>query len=102
MSTAGARVCASRPSLGEHPARSNACRSARRAKTKRAPTFPGRPLTSAGDLLLGVDIGTSSSKGCLVTADGSVVAKAQRPHEVSRPRPGRVEIDAEILWDDLA
>jgi xylulokinase len=32
------------------------------------------------DLLLGVDIGTSSSKGVLVRPDGTIVATAQRPH----------------------
>jgi xylulokinase len=36
-----------------------------------------------------------------VRADGSILAKAQRPHEVSRPRPGWVEVDAEILWADF-
>lgn len=58
-------------------------------------------MTSGGDLLLGVDVGTSSSKGCLVRSDGSVVGKAQRAHEVSRPRPGWVEQDAELWWDDF-
>ena len=49
-------------------------------------------------LLLGVDIGTSSSKGVLVQPDGAVVARASRPHQVSTPRPGWVEHDPEDVW----
>ena len=49
-------------------------------------------------LLLGVDIGTSSSKGVLARPDGEVVATAERPHELSLPRPGWAEHDAEGVW----
>ncbi|MGH3535755.1 MAG: FGGY family carbohydrate kinase, partial [Pseudonocardiaceae bacterium] len=49
-------------------------------------------------LLLGVDIGTASSKGVLVRTDGTVVATATRAHEVSMPRPGWVEHDAQTVW----
>ncbi|MGH3700531.1 MAG: FGGY-family carbohydrate kinase [Pseudonocardiaceae bacterium] len=49
-------------------------------------------------LLLGVDIGTASSKGVLVRSDGTVVATATRAHEVSMPRPGWVEHDAQAVW----
>ncbi len=49
-------------------------------------------------LLLGVDIGTASSKGVLVRDDGTVVATASRPHEVSMPHPGWVEHDAQAVW----
>ncbi len=49
-------------------------------------------------LLLGVDIGTASSKGVLVRGDGSVVATATRAHEVSMPHPGWVEQDAQAVW----
>lgn len=51
---------------------------------------------------LGVDIGTSSSKGVLVDADGVILASATRAHEVSRPRPGRVEMDGRVWWDEFA
>jgi xylulokinase len=51
-----------------------------------------------GELLLGVDIGTSSSKGVLARPDGEVVATAERPHELSLPRPGWAEHDAEGVW----
>lgn len=53
---------------------------------------------STGELLLGLDIGTSSSKAVLVRPDGMMVASAQRDHALSLPRPGWVEHDAEDVW----
>lgn len=50
---------------------------------------------------LGVDIGTSSSKGVLVDAGGGVLRSATREHSPSRPRPGWVEMDADIWWGEL-
>lgn len=52
----------------------------------------------AGSLLLGVDIGTSSSKGVLCTPEGEVVASAVVEHETSFPRPGWAEHDADAIW----
>ncbi|WP_297551665.1 FGGY-family carbohydrate kinase [Amycolatopsis sp.] len=52
----------------------------------------------ASGLLLGIDIGTSSSKGVLVDPSGTVLARASRPHETSFPRPGWVEHDADAVW----
>ncbi|MGW7515148.1 FGGY-family carbohydrate kinase [Streptomyces sp. NPDC054796] len=50
-------------------------------------------------LLLGIDIGTSSSKGVLVdAADGTLVAEAVREHRTETPRPGWFEHDAETVW----
>lgn len=49
-------------------------------------------------LLLGIDIGTSSSKGVLTDPAGRVVARAERPHGLSLPRPGWAEHDAEAVW----
>ena len=48
--------------------------------------------------LLGVDIGTYSSKGALVSTDGKVVEKSSIPHEVSIPNPGWMEHDADDVW----
>ena len=48
--------------------------------------------------LLGIDIGTSSTKGVLATEEGTVLATAVRPHVTSMPRPGWVEHDAESIW----
>lgn len=50
---------------------------------------------------LGVDIGTSSSKGVLVTADGEILRTAVREHTVQRPAPGHVEMDAEVWWREF-
>ncbi|MCU1646850.1 MAG: Xylulokinase [Nocardia sp.] len=49
-------------------------------------------------MLLGIDIGTSGSKGVLVDHRGMVDMRAERPHRVSTPRPGWVEHDAETVW----
>lgn len=53
---------------------------------------------SSTDLLLGVDIGTASSKGVLVRPDGAILTVKQRPHSLSLPRPGWAEHDAETIW----
>jgi xylulokinase len=49
-------------------------------------------------LLLGIDIGTYSSKGVLCRLDGTIVAEARADHEMSIPRPGYAEHDAEAVW----
>lgn len=51
--------------------------------------------------VVGLDIGTSSSKGVLVDFSGRVRASATREHRVSRPRPDHVEMDARVWWDEL-
>ena len=53
------------------------------------------------DAVLGVDIGTSSSKGVIVDFTGRVLASTVREHEVSRPLPGHVEMDGEIWWQEF-
>jgi xylulokinase len=50
------------------------------------------------EVLLGVDIGTSSTKGVITHADGTVLASAQRQHKTEFPRPGFVEHDPETMW----
>jgi xylulokinase len=53
------------------------------------------------EAVLGVDVGTSSTKGALATLDGRLIATATRPHAVDRPRPGHVEMDAAVWWAEL-
>lgn len=53
---------------------------------------------SDSELVLGIDIGTSSSRGVLVTAGGAIVARSERAHELSLPAPGWAEHDAEHIW----
>jgi xylulokinase len=50
------------------------------------------------ELLLGIDIGTGSTKGVLARPDGEIVATASRSHQMSLPRPGWAEMDAEATW----
>lgn len=49
-------------------------------------------------VLMGVDIGTSSTKGCLTDASGRVLRQAERAHVTSMPRPGWFEHDASSIW----
>lgn len=52
----------------------------------------------AESVLLGIDIGTASSKGVVVSTRGEVLARASCPHDTSYPHPGWVEHDAEAVW----
>ena len=51
--------------------------------------------------VLGVDVGTSSTKGVLVDLDGHLIASAVRHHAVDHPRPGWFEMDADVWWDEF-
>ncbi|OKK09082.1 FGGY-family carbohydrate kinase [Streptomyces sp. CB02400] len=51
--------------------------------------------------VIGVDIGTSSSKGVLVGLDGTLIRSAVREHTPERPGPGRFEMDASIWWREF-
>ena len=50
--------------------------------------------------MLGLDLGTGSSKAVLATADGVIVATAvrSRSDSMSLPRPGWAEVDPEAVW----
>lgn len=48
--------------------------------------------------LLGVDVGTYSSKGVLVSLSGDVVASHVVEHSMSTPEPGWFEHDADAVW----
>ena len=50
------------------------------------------------DLLLGIDMGTGSTKGVLVDTAGVVLATATISHSMNLPRPGWAEVDAEATW----
>ena len=50
--------------------------------------------------LLGIDIGTYSSKGVLVTEAGDIVGSTSVQHTLDSPRPGWAEHDAEVVWWD--
>lgn len=53
----------------------------------------------ADQYLLGIDIGTGSTKGVLVRArDGEVLAQHAIEHSFSSPHPGWAEMDADKIW----
>lgn len=50
---------------------------------------------------IGVDVGTSSTKGVLASIDGTLIASTSREHTVDNPRPGHFEHDARIWWQEF-
>ena len=56
---------------------------------------------AGGRAVIGVDIGTSSSKGVLVNLDGQLLRSSVLEHSVERPGPGMVEVDARIWWEEF-
>lgn len=53
----------------------------------------------AEKLLLGVDLGGSSSKATLIDSQGNVLATASREYPAYSPKPGWLEQDADDLFD---
>lgn len=51
-----------------------------------------------GELLLGIDVGTYSSKGVLVTPNGTLLKQHVVPHKMDLPQPGWAEQDADEVW----
>jgi xylulokinase len=52
-------------------------------------------------LLLGIDVGTQSTRAALLTPDGVTVASASRPQELSTPQAGWAEQDPDQWWANL-
>lgn len=52
-------------------------------------------------VVLGVDIGTSSTKAVALALDGQILGIATRTHQVDRSHPGRVSMDGEIWWQEF-
>ncbi|CAA9232275.1 MAG: hypothetical protein AVDCRST_MAG93-934, partial [uncultured Chloroflexia bacterium] len=50
------------------------------------------------NLLLGIDVGTYSSKGVLVEPDGTLLKQHIVPHKMDIPKPGWAEQDADGIW----
>ena len=50
------------------------------------------------DLLLGIDIGTYSSKGVLVKPDGTLLKSHVVEHVMEIPHPSWAEQDADAVW----
>src|SRR5699024_5208677 len=86
------------------------CRFPGAPRPQRRPDRRGRPdrrpggrdsMSTRTEAVLGVDVGTSSTKGVLVALDGTVLDVAVREHSVQRPAPGHVEMDARIWWTEF-
>src|SRR5262249_50409800 len=94
-----------RPGTGRHRGRSPARTDRRRGRSDADGHPAYRRHRQNGDsamrTFLGVDIGTSSSKGAGVDAGGRGRAVAVGEHAVSRPRPGHVEMDADVWWAEF-
>ena len=50
------------------------------------------------ELLLGLDIGTTTLTACIFTAGGDLLGQAGAPVRTTTPQPGRVEQDAQAIW----
>src|SRR5204863_7698780 len=48
--------------------------------------------------LVGVDVGTSSTKAIAIEPDGTIVGHAQAEYRVGMPQPGHAEQDPELWW----
>jgi xylulokinase len=48
--------------------------------------------------VIGLDVGTSATKGLVLDADGAVLARAEVAYPLSTPRPGWSEQDPEDWW----
>lgn len=48
--------------------------------------------------VIGIDIGTGSTKGVAVAADGAVLASAQSHYATATPQPGYAEQDPQAVW----
>src|SRR5699024_4875939 len=64
-------------------------------------TGEGDAMAGTASAVLGVDVGTASTKGVLVALDGTILRTTVREHTVQRPAPGHVEMDAEIWWSEF-
>ncbi len=51
------------------------------------------------DVLMGIDIGTQSTRAALLDREGRVIASASTPQEMQTPRPGWAEQDPQVWWD---
>ena len=50
------------------------------------------------DYLLGIDIGTSGTKGVLMDSEGKIYARAGREYSINIPQPGWAEQDPQMWW----
>ena len=51
------------------------------------------------DYLLGIDIGTSGTRGVLIDREGKIYARTGREYSIDIPRPGWAEQDPKMWWE---
>jgi xylulokinase len=51
--------------------------------------------------LLGIDVGTTGCKAAAFSLDGRELAAAYREHATLRAAPGRAELDAPAVWENV-
>lgn len=54
-----------------------------------------------GELLIGIDIGTTATKAVLCDTGGRILAEAEAPSTLHSPRPGWAEEDPEQWWSNV-
>jgi len=53
----------------------------------------------AGQLLMGIDIGTQSTRAALLDLEGHVIASASTSQDMETPRPGWAQQDPQVWWN---
>ena len=53
------------------------------------------------DFILAIDVGTQSLRACILDSESSILERQQVPYTPQVISRNKVEIDAEILWDEL-
>jgi xylulokinase len=51
--------------------------------------------------LLGIDVGTTGCKVIALSANGQIIASAEREYHVLRPQPGWAELDSAHVWEQI-
>ena len=51
-----------------------------------------------GDYVVGIDVGTTSTRVTVYETDGTLFSEGRAPHRVAHPHPGWAEEDAEDWW----
>jgi xylulokinase len=67
---------------------------------RRAFLFYDGEQKMARELLMGVDIGTQSSRVAFIDQQGHVIASASTPQSLITPRPGWAEQDPDMWWNN--
>lgn len=55
-------------------------------------------VSPSGDIYMGIDIGTSETKGVLIDGRGRIFMQCSTTHGMENPKPNYYEHDAEAVW----